>query len=190
MTVISKLASRVVLPFCRANALGKLRPVSATIISIRNGGHGHTFQKRQSQLYTNRMLDAAMFYFVGLALIPGTLLYIFVYVYYGPCVLQEYPKEGPPPRYWQFERTVLRQWGARIKGPHEKWLEENQTELEAEGIIRRWNQVMERVKHLQNERWDYKGYYYKPVSAAWVDYARHVHDRLHHQYEMHGHHRS
>lgn len=25
-----------------------------------------------------------------------------------------------------------------------------------------------RVKHLQGERWDYKGYFYQPVSAKWV----------------------
>lgn len=45
----------------------------------------------------------------------------------------------------------------------------------------------QRVKHLQGERWDYKGYYYQPLSSQWIDYARKAHERFFWQYEEHGH---
>jgi len=43
------------------------------------------------------------------------------------------------------------------------------------------------VKHLQGERWDYKGYYYTPISAKWVDEARERAERIHYRYEEHEH---
>lgn len=35
-----------------------------------------------------------------------------------------------------------------------------------------YSRAEERVRHLQGERWDYKGWHYDSASAAWVDYAR------------------
>jgi len=50
-----------------------------------------------------------------------------------------------------------------------------------------FSRLEQRVKHLIGERWDYKAYYYQPISSAWVDHGRNLAERLHHQYEEHGH---
>lgn len=42
----------------------------------------------------------------------------------------------------------------------------------------------ERVKHLQGERWDYKGWYYEPVSATWIDYSRFLAERYKNEYGL------
>lgn len=31
-----------------------------------------------------------------------------------------------------------------------------------------FSRMESRVRHLQGERWDYKGYFYQPVSSSWV----------------------
>lgn len=57
----------------------------------------------------------------------------------GPCELQDYPEDGPPPHYWQYERTPWRQWWA-------KWVaisdmechERNLSFYERNGILDRW----------------------------------------------------
>ena len=38
-----------------------------------------------------------------------------LYVCLGSCELTDYPEEGYSPRYWQYERTPLRQKFAKLK---------------------------------------------------------------------------
>jgi hypothetical protein len=46
-----------------------------------------------------------------------------------------------------------------------------------------FRKMEERVQHLQGERWDYKGWYYEPVSSNWVDWSRYQAERYRDQYE-------
>lgn len=48
-------------------------------------------------------------------------------------------------------------------------------------------QVEDRVKHLEGERLDYKGWSYQPVSSTWTDYGRWQAVRLRDQHEQFGH---
>ena len=105
----------------------------------------------------------------------------------GPCELKDYPEEGPPPRYWQYERTPLRQIFAKYLGPSDmEHHERNLAYYERLSVLSRARRTDERVKHLQGELGDYKGYYYMPISSSWVDYGRYMADKTRDQYEKHG----
>ncbi|VDN20617.1 unnamed protein product, partial [Gongylonema pulchrum] len=94
--------------------------------------------------------------------------YISKFIFLGPCELQDLPTEGPPVRYWQFERTPLKQWTARFLCP---------SDME--------QKIEQRVEHLQGERWDYKAWWYEPVSAVWTDYGKWAAERIKNQpYEL------
>ncbi|KAI6194073.1 Heparosan-N-sulfate-glucuronate 5-epimerase [Aphelenchoides besseyi] len=166
----------------------KLPSTRLPVVLIRNS-HAHVFRKRPGQLIVNRMKDVGHFYLIGIGLIPMSIIMIVSHIIYGPnCELKDYPTDGTIPHYWQFERTPLKQWWAKHFGPSD--IERHECNLayhERMMVISRWRRFEERVKHLQGERWDYKGWYYQPVSASWVDYARHQALRYRDQYEAHGH---
>uniref|UniRef100_A0A914YPZ5 NADH dehydrogenase [ubiquinone] 1 beta subcomplex subunit 5, mitochondrial n=1 Tax=Panagrolaimus superbus TaxID=310955 RepID=A0A914YPZ5_9BILA len=63
--------------------------------------------------------------------------------------------------------------------------ERNLAYFERQGILTRWRRTEDRVKHLQGELADYKGYFYMPVSAQWIDYGRYMANRQRDQYESH-----
>lgn len=180
MTVLSRLTT----PCCFnvLNGIGKLPNINA----VRAGGHEHLFVVRQGQLIINRMKDIWHFYFVGLGVIPYMILLTCVHTIYGKCELTDYPKEGPPPRYWQFEKTPFKQFMCQLIGESDmECFERNLSYFERCNILDRWRREEERVKHLIGERWDYKGYYYQPVTAAWVDRTRIWHERLNVQSDQH-----
>ncbi|KAI6196633.1 Heparosan-N-sulfate-glucuronate 5-epimerase [Aphelenchoides besseyi] len=166
----------------------KLPSTRLPVVLIRNS-HAHVFRKRPGQLIVNRMKDVGHFYLIGIGLIPMSIVMIVSHIVYGPnCELKDYPTDGTIPHYWQFERTPLKQWWAKYFGPSDIQRHEcNLAYHERMMVINRWRRFEDRVRHLQGERWDYKGWYYQPVSASWVDYARHQSLRYRDQYEAHGH---
>ncbi|KAI6226216.1 Complex I-SGDH [Aphelenchoides fujianensis] len=141
------------------------------------------------QLIVNRMKDVGHFYLIGLGLLPAVLITVISHIVYGgACELQDYPTDGSIPHYWQFERTPMRQFLMKYLGYSDiQRHESNLSYHERNNILSRWRRYEDRVKHLQGERWDYKGWYYEPVSASWVDIARHQAERYRNQYEEHGH---
>uniref|UniRef100_A0AC34GMY3 NADH dehydrogenase [ubiquinone] 1 beta subcomplex subunit 5, mitochondrial n=1 Tax=Panagrolaimus sp. ES5 TaxID=591445 RepID=A0AC34GMY3_9BILA len=183
MTHLSKLAP------CGALArstFGKLFPQSLSVQSIRLS-HSHLFRRRNGQLIVNRIKDMAHFYMIALGSLPFLFACAYTHIVYGPCELKDYPEEGqPPPRYWQYERTPLRQWFVKWIGQSDmEHHERNLAYFERQGILTRWRRTEDRVKHLQGEFADYKGYFYMPVSAQWIDYGRYMANRQRDQYESH-----
>ena len=186
MAIISKLAPNLTL--IGRTSLGKLRPNQIIVCSVRNGGHGHIYRKREGQMYWNRIKDVIHFYFIGIGFLPFFIALGYAHIVYGACELQDYPEDGPPPHFWQYERTPFKQWWT-------KWFqlsdmehhERNLSLMERGGILNRWRRMEARVKHLQGERWDYKGYFYQPVSASWIDQSRYYAEKFHYQYEIYGH---
>uniref|UniRef100_A0A915DDZ5 NADH dehydrogenase [ubiquinone] 1 beta subcomplex subunit 5, mitochondrial n=1 Tax=Ditylenchus dipsaci TaxID=166011 RepID=A0A915DDZ5_9BILA len=170
MSVVSKLSGKF---------LPSLKSAQVIVCSVRglrtsnllSGGHAHLFTKRPGQLLHNRYKDQMHFYFVAIGVYPILLILFFTHVYYGSCELQDYPEDGTVPHYWQFERTPLRQWYAKWK----------------HSILKRWRRMETRVKHLQGERWDYKGYYYRPISSSWVEYSKYRKDKTVAMNEYRGH---
>uniref|UniRef100_A0A1I7Z3Z6 NADH dehydrogenase [ubiquinone] 1 beta subcomplex subunit 5, mitochondrial n=1 Tax=Steinernema glaseri TaxID=37863 RepID=A0A1I7Z3Z6_9BILA len=168
-------------------SLGKLTPAQIYATAMRQS-HAHVFRKRPGQLIVNRIKDVAHFYFVGIGILPVFLCMAYNHIVHGPCELQEYPTEGPPPHYWQFERTPVRQWWAKHFGLSDiEHHERNLAYFTKQAIVQRWRQIEQRVRHLEGERWDYQAWNYQPVSATWVDYGRWHALRLRDQYEQHGH---
>ncbi|VDD95534.1 unnamed protein product [Enterobius vermicularis] len=158
-------------------------------LQLRRSGHAPVFRRRQGQLVSTRIRDIAHFYIIGVGLIPMFLILAYNAIKYGPCELKDYPTEGPPPRHWQFERTPIRQWWAKHFGAsdierHERTMAYR---IRCE-ILNRWRRIENRVKHLEHERLDYKGWTYQPVSTTWVDYGRWQAEKYRDQYEGHGHH--
>jgi hypothetical protein len=43
-----------------------------------------------------------------------------------------------------------------------------------------------RVKHLQGERWDYKGFHYRPITTSWIEYGDVLRNRFTKQQEHYG----
>ncbi|CAD6195281.1 unnamed protein product [Caenorhabditis auriculariae] len=143
-----------------------LRPTSYIMPSMRES-HAAVFRKRPGQLIVNRVKDVCHFYFIGIGFLPVLVCLAYNHIVYGTCELKDYPTEGPPPHYWQFERTPVRQWWAKWFGVSDvEHHERNLAYYEKQGILARWRQIEQRVKHLQGERWDYKGWSYQPVSAT------------------------
>jgi len=135
-------------------------------------------------MFYNRTKDHFHFYSLGLVTYPCILIVIVTSIVFGHCELKDTPTEGPPPRYWQYESTPLRQFWAWAFGASD--VERHERSLaffEVHGILSRWRRLERRVKHLQGERWDYKGYYYMPVSAKWVDYSKYANERIYAQNE-------
>ncbi|EFO17597.1 hypothetical protein LOAG_10902 [Loa loa] len=140
------------------------------------------FYRRPSTLYFNRCKDIGHFYVVGLGILPMVLLLGFIHVVYGPCELQDLPTDGSAVHYWQFERTKLKQWAAKYLCPSDiEQYERNLAYFEKANILSRWRKIEQRVEHLQGERWDYKAWWYEPVSAVWTDYGRWTAERMKHQ---------
>jgi len=151
--------------------------------------HARVFMRRTGHMYWGKYKDALHFYMVGIGILPFFILLMFSHIVFGNCELSDYPGEGEePPRFWQFERTALKQWYCWLWGLSDmEMYERNMSLCERKSILIRWRRLEQRVKHLVGERWDYKAYYYQPISAAWVDHGRNLAERLHNQYEEHGH---
>uniref|UniRef100_A0A8R1TLH3 NADH dehydrogenase [ubiquinone] 1 beta subcomplex subunit 5, mitochondrial n=1 Tax=Onchocerca volvulus TaxID=6282 RepID=A0A8R1TLH3_ONCVO len=170
MVVFSKLA--------KVNWLCSTR----LIISPARFSSDRVFYRRPSVLYFNRCKDVAHFYVVGLGIMPMILLLGFIHIVYGPCELQDLPTDGSAVHYWQFERTKLKQWAAKYLCPSDiEQYERNLAYFEKANILSRWRKIEQRVEHLQGERWDYKAWWYEPVSAAWTDYGKWIADRMKNQ---------
>ncbi|CAB3411173.1 unnamed protein product [Caenorhabditis bovis] len=183
MALMSKMAPTAAV-CCRNNLL---KPTTTVIPAIRCS-HAAVFRKRPGQLIVNRIKDVCHFYFIGIGFLPVLFALTYNHIIYGTCELKDYPTEGPPPHHWQFERTPVRQFWAKYFGVSDiEHHERNLAYYEKQGILARWRQIEQRVKHLEGERWDYKGWSYQPVSATWVDYGRWHALRMRDQYEQHGH---
>jgi hypothetical protein len=80
------------------------------------------------------MANTQMLNFVPL---PHTLTFI---PPSGNCELSDYPGEGEePPRFWQFERTALKQWYCRLWGLSDmEMYERNMSLCERKSILIRW----------------------------------------------------
>lgn len=184
MAVISKLTPSAVA--AGRYTLGKLRAMPVAVQAQRQS-HAHVFRKRGGQLIVNRIKDVSHFYFLVLGAGPFVIGAVLTHIIFGPCELKDYPEEGPPPHYWQFERTPLRQLFAKYFGVSDiEHHERNLAYFERQSILGRWRRTDERVRHLQGERADYKGYYYMPVSSQWVEYGKYMANRIQNQYEHHG----
>ncbi|CAI4229833.1 unnamed protein product [Auanema sp. JU1783] len=150
--------------------------------------HAHLFRKRPGQLIVNRIKDVCHFYFIGIGFLPVLLCVAYNHIVHGPCELTDYPEDGTVPHHWQFERTPIRQWWAKNFGVSDvEHHERNLAYFEKQATLARWRQIEQRVKHLEGQRWDYKGWSYQPVSSTWVDYGRWHALRMRDQYEQHGH---
>ena len=167
------------------SSLGKLRNPGNNVEQLRYSGHARIFRKRPGVLVINKLKDAVHFYPLGICFIPFGIYLVITHIIYGPCELTDYPEEGPPPRYWQYERTVPVQLYQKYLGKsdlerHESYLSKSVRE----STFNRWNRVDKRVKHLQGERLDYKGYHYRPVTTSWVEYGDVLRTRIDNQREM------
>uniref|UniRef100_A0A914W1D4 NADH dehydrogenase [ubiquinone] 1 beta subcomplex subunit 5, mitochondrial n=1 Tax=Plectus sambesii TaxID=2011161 RepID=A0A914W1D4_9BILA len=161
MVVFSKLVAPAGTLLQAGNVLQKF---------VRHGGHASLFRKRPGTMSANRMRDHAHFYMIGLGTLPWLVLAAYVNIVYGPCELRDYPEDGSEPRFWQFERTVLRQWFVKHFGVSDvEHHERNLALMERNATLSYWRKIEQRVRHLQQERWDYKAWYYAPVKARWVD---------------------
>ncbi|MFH4974734.1 hypothetical protein AB6A40_001443 [Gnathostoma spinigerum] len=181
MSVLSKAAPSI------ERSLGILRSMGPLTQSIRSS-HARLFVKRPAQLIVNRIKDITHFYIIGIGILPVLVCLIYNHIIYGPCELKDYPTEGPPPHYWQYERTPIRQWWAKHFGVSD--IEHHERQLayfERNSILQRWRQMEDRVRHLEGERWDYKAWTYQPVSSSWVDLGRWQALKMRDQYEEHGH---
>ena len=178
MALLSKMSA----PASRAI----LKPSAFVMPQLRES-HAALFRKRPGQLIVNRIKDVCHFYFIGVGFLPVLMCLAYNHIVYGPCELKDYP-EGAPPHHWQFERTPIRQWWAKNFGVSDiEHHERNLAYFEKQGTLAHWRKIEQRVKHLEGERWDYKGWSYQPVSSSWVDYGRWHALRLRDQYEQHGH---
>ncbi|KAL3089884.1 hypothetical protein niasHT_022516 [Heterodera trifolii] len=183
MAVLSKLTSSTVTKKVVLATIGEgIGRASGEVCIVRHG-HGHVFRRRQGQMTWNRAKDNWHFYIVGIGFIPCLLTIVFCHVYFGPCELTEYPTDGPPPRYWQFERTPLRQAYTWLTGKSDMKYTESYMSLFARLELKnKWRVVENRVKHLQGERLDYKGYFYHPLTNQWLENAKkRQHMPFHHQ---------
>ncbi|CAJ0586632.1 unnamed protein product, partial [Mesorhabditis spiculigera] len=186
MPALSKMAPAG-MTMARYGPLGLLQPKSQVLPLLRFS-HAHLFRKRPAQLIVNRIKDVVHFYLVGIGLFPVFAFLTYNHIYHGTCELKDYPTEGPPPAYWQFERTPARQWWAKHFGLSDmEHHERNMAYHEKIGIIGRWRQLEQRVKHLEGQRWDYKAWHYQPVSSTWIDLGRYNALQLRDRYEAHGH---
>uniref|UniRef100_A0A915ATN1 NADH dehydrogenase [ubiquinone] 1 beta subcomplex subunit 5, mitochondrial n=1 Tax=Parascaris univalens TaxID=6257 RepID=A0A915ATN1_PARUN len=181
MGAFSKFAAPV------GRTLGMLRPAELTAFQARYS-HAALFRKRPGQLIVNRVKDVTHFYFIGIGFLPVLVCLVYNHIVHGACELKDYPEEGPPPHYWQFERTPVRQWWAKHFGVSD--IEHHERQLayyEKLAMVARWRQIEQRVKHLEGERWDYKAWTYQPISSTWIDYGKWHAQKLRNQYEQHGH---
>ncbi|CAD5211366.1 unnamed protein product [Bursaphelenchus okinawaensis] len=167
--------------------LTNLRPQQLQRMALRQS-HADLFRRRAGQMLINRFKDIAHFYLVGVGILPCAIIVLVSHLIFGPrCELKDYPEDHHP-HFWQFERTPLRQFYAKYFGHSDvEQYERNMAYVERQNIISRWRRYEERVKHLEGERWDYKGFYYEPVSAHWIDYTRHQAEQFRNSYEKHGH---
>uniref|UniRef100_A0A183BUN9 NADH dehydrogenase [ubiquinone] 1 beta subcomplex subunit 5, mitochondrial n=1 Tax=Globodera pallida TaxID=36090 RepID=A0A183BUN9_GLOPA len=170
MSALSKLGGSTVTRMLVLPGVGLGR--TSTVCIVRHG-HGHVFRRRQGQLAWNKAKDNWHFYIVGIGVFPCLLILFCTHVYYGNCELTDYPTEGPPPRYWQFERTPLRQFFAWLFGASDiQYVEAYMSLFARLEVKNKWRLFENRVKHLQGERMDYKGYYYHPMTNDWIEVAR------------------
>lgn len=180
--------------------LSKLAPVSSRLLFCPQLLHAarlavlqarcsseRVFVRRPSTLYYNRFKDIAHFYVVGLGILPAMIAGFLVHVFCGPCELHDLPEKGPPPRHWQFERTLPKQIASRFLCVSDvEGYERNLAYFEKANILSRWRKIEQRVRHLEGERWDYKAWFYEPVSAAWTDYGKYSADRVMKQTQIAG----
>ena len=166
-----------------------LQPALRAVNAIaQRQSHAALFRKRPGQLIVNRIKDVSHFYMIGIGFLPWLALAAYAHIVYGPCELTDAPKDGPPPHFWQYERTPIRQWWAKYFGVSDmEHHERNLAYYEKQGIVSRWRQMEQRAQHLEGERLDYKGWSYQPVSSNWVDLGRWQALRMRDQYEAHGH---
>ncbi|CAJ0932413.1 unnamed protein product, partial [Mesorhabditis belari] len=149
-----------------------LIPANAFLQMSIRCSHAHVFRKRPAQLIVNRIKDIVHFYMIGIGLMPVLGFLFYLHVVNGTCELKDIPTEGPPPAYWQFERTPARQWFARNFGISDmEHHERNLAYYEKMATVSRWRKIEQRMRHLESERLDYKGWHYTPVSADWIDLA-------------------
>lgn len=162
-----------------------LKPEEVHQLAIRFS-HARVFARRPPQLITNRIKDAAHFYFIGIGVLPVLLIVAYNHIKYGNCELKDIP-EGEIPHYWQYERTPIRQWWAKHFGISDiEHHERNLAFYERQQTIALWRRQQDRVRHLATERFDYKAWTYQPVSSKWVDLAKWQAKRQATQYEQHG----
>merc|ERR1712025_1365820 len=80
----------------------------------------------------------------------------------GPAELAEIPA-GYEPKPWEYEEHPIRRWFAKyIFEEPEKSYERNMDTLHRIREERYWNQLEKKVKELQSDRLDYRGWYFEP----------------------------
>jgi len=139
-------------------------------ISVRNGG-ANRIPIIPSKYDWNRFKNELHF-FLMLGAIPTFSLIAYVNIFVGPAELAEIP-DGYEPKAWEYEEHPFKRWFAKyIYEEPEKTYERTLDVLHRKREERYWKQLEKKVKELQSDRLDYRGWYFTTENKDLKEYER------------------
>merc|ERR1711962_942532 len=161
---ILRPAGRQCLQLIQRNKSVPLQKQAQTLgqISVRNGGANRIPIIQSKYDWTRFKND--LHFFLMLGAIPTFSLIAYANIFIGPAELAEIP-EGYEPKPWEYEEHPIRRWFAKyIYEEPEKTHERSLDVLHRKREERYWKRLERKVKELQSDRLDYRGWYFTPAA--------------------------
>ncbi|CAG5127987.1 unnamed protein product [Candidula unifasciata] len=137
-------------------------------VSVRNGGHANQIPLIPSQFQWTRFKDDFHFYLL-LGLVPMFSLITYANIFIGPAELSDIP-EGYEPKEWEYYKSPIKRWFAKyVYNEPQKDYEKTMHYLHQQREARYWRMLEKKVRQLQSDRQDYKGWYWVPFDKSVAD---------------------
>ncbi|BFZ23667.1 hypothetical protein BsWGS_26706 [Bradybaena similaris] len=137
-------------------------------VSVRNGGHDNQIPLIPSRFEWARFKDDFHFYLL-LGLVPMFSLITYVNLFIGPAELSDIP-EGYEPKEYEYYQSPIKRWFAKyVYNEPQKDYEKTMHYLYKKREGRYWKALQKKVRNLQSDRQDYKGWYWVPLDKSMAD---------------------
>lgn len=137
--------------------------------SVRNGGSGMPITPSRYDVFRFRN---DMHFYLMLGAIPTFSLIAYCNIFIGPAELAEIP-EGYEPKEYEYHEHPIKRWMAKyVFEEPQKMYEKNLDALHQHREEKYWKQLTKKVKELQSDRLDYRGWYFTPVDKDLKEYDK------------------
>ncbi|XP_017781891.1 PREDICTED: NADH dehydrogenase [ubiquinone] 1 beta subcomplex subunit 5, mitochondrial-like [Nicrophorus vespilloides] len=136
-----------------------------------------TFPLQPSRFQWIKFKDL-MYFYIGIGVIPLTIITFVTNVFVGPATLSDIPEDYTP-KYWEYYRNPITRVIARyiLSDPqqeYEKYLHCMFEESERAALLK----IEEMIKNRMEKKCDYQAYYYRQVLAKYYRIQRYNAEHL------------
>uniref|UniRef100_A0A0B6ZUV3 NADH dehydrogenase [ubiquinone] 1 beta subcomplex subunit 5, mitochondrial n=1 Tax=Arion vulgaris TaxID=1028688 RepID=A0A0B6ZUV3_9EUPU len=136
-------------------------------VSVRNSAHNQ-MPIVPSRFEWQRFKDDFHFYLL-LGFVPMLSTVAYINIFIGPAELSDIP-EGYEPKEWEYHQHPIKRWFVKyVYDEPQKEYERTLHFLRIRQESRYWAQLKKKVNLHQQDRMDYKGWYYFEVDKSIVD---------------------